>query len=126
MPKKKILVVDDEPLVLSLTAAILTRAGYETVIAANGNDALAICEELKTKLSLIVSDIVMPGMGGRELAECISKMPKPIPIVLMSGFPRTSPIVASVVEGKLDKYRFLGKPFLPAELLETVSDALKD
>lgn len=126
MPKQTILVVDDEPVVLNLTVAILTRGGYDTVIAANGEDALAICEELNTELALIVSDVVMPGMGGRKLADCVSNMLKPIPIVLMSGYSRSSPLVTGLLDGKLDNCRFISKPFLPAQLLETVSDALGD
>ena len=73
MQKKKVLVVDDEPIVLQLTVAILQRAGYETIVAVNGKDALALCEELKTELVLIISDVSMPEMNGKELAECVSK-----------------------------------------------------
>ena len=96
------------------------------MIAVNGKDALALCEELKTELALIISDVSMPEMNGKELAECVSKMADPVPIILMSGFSITSPLIEGMENGRLDSSRFLAKPFVSAQLLGTVSQVLNE
>ena len=98
-------------------------AGHEVLKAATAKEALELCERPGIGLDLVISDVTMPGMSGRDLAKCVRKLQKPIPLVLMSGYPVSSPVVTDlVVDGKLDDSRFLSKPFLPNQLLEIVSE----
>ena len=124
MQRNKVLVVDDEPIVLSLTVAILKRAGYETVIATNGREALMLCEEMKAELALILSDVNMPEMNGKELAESVARMSNPIPVILMSGYSTTGPLITGSAKGRPEVCGFIAKPFAPGNLLKAVSDVM--
>jgi two-component system C4-dicarboxylate transport response regulator DctD len=120
----KILVVDGEPTILGMTALALERGGYEVVLASNAKAALELCEELKGDLALVLADVGMPGMNGRELAKCVAGFDKPIPIVLMSGYSEADPILKGLANGRLESFRFIAKPFTPKHLLEIVSTVL--
>jgi CheY-like chemotaxis protein len=79
-----ILVVDDEEAYRELLAKILTRAGYEVVQAADGFEALSLLQ--KSKIELVISDILMPGMNGYALvARLRAKWPS-MPVILTTGF----------------------------------------
>ncbi len=124
MAKRIILVVDDEPLVLHYIRRVLEGSGYNVLRAADGEEALRLCEQLGDKLSMVVSDISMPRMGGREFAKCVGALPNPIPVVLMSGYTSGGPVLDGLKEGRVDSLRFLRKPFLPKDLLATVSEVI--
>src|SRR5450432_706089 len=124
--QKKILVVDDEPLVLRVVAITLEREGFSVVAAANGKEALKLCVELSDAIALVLTDLEMPEMTGRELADCISGLPKPIPVIFMSGYAEPSPWVRGLKDGRLAGFRFIGKPFRHNELVTEVSVALME
>lgn len=120
----KILVVDDNDIVLRVTETMLKTAGHEVVTVADGAEALRVCNEHPEMFDLVISDVCMPNMSGRELAECIRKTSKPIPVILMSGFDSNSPSVIEMVkDGKLDDSLFLQKPFTNRTLLNAVKAA---
>src|SRR5689334_5762373 len=80
-----VLVVDDEPMVRSLVTATL-REDYRVLEAADGEEALALVEVADRHLSAIVTDVVMPNMGGVALAQAVGQRSAPPPILFISGY----------------------------------------
>ena len=81
-----ILVVEDEPAVRDLAKQVLAKAGYTVMTAANGDEALQLCERQAGKIHLALTDVVMPGMGGRVFAEQLARLRPDIKILYMSGY----------------------------------------
>src|SRR5438045_2320111 len=69
-----ILVVEDDQMVRDLTCATLRRYGYQVIAAANAGEALLVSEKHQSPISLMITDVVMPQMGGRELAERLLRL----------------------------------------------------
>lgn len=111
-----ILVVDDEALVLTMAETILTDFGYKVLTANGGQKALAILSRGDTPVDLVVTDLVMPGIGGRELVERIRQMDPAMNILCTSGYTLPS----DHHEGTL----FLQKPFTSSQLLSKVRRAI--
>ncbi len=82
-----ILLTDDEPIVLETTAAMLEHLGYQTISAPNGEKAFSIYKEHKTKIALVLSDIVMPDMDGVTLFHHLRVENPNVKMVMMSGYP---------------------------------------
>jgi len=82
-----ILLVDDNAMVREVGEAMLANLGYQVVTAQNGLDALAIYEQRHHEIALILSDMVMPAMGGTELAQRLQEIDPQTKVVLMSGYP---------------------------------------
>jgi two-component system cell cycle sensor histidine kinase/response regulator CckA len=80
-----ILVVDDEPQVRDIIVRTLTRCGYKTVEADNGKTALSVLEERGTDVRLVILDVVMPEMDGREAFDRIQRMIPGLPVLLITG-----------------------------------------
>lgn len=120
---RKILAVDDEPSIVKLVSAALTTRGYEVVTAYDGQDALD--KVVLEKPDLIVLDIMMPRMDGREVARRLSKDPKTakIPIVFLSAIGDLSSQLDTLEE--LKDVEYLTKPFDVKELGDYV-DAMLD
>ena len=117
-----VLLVEDEEMVRELAREILQSSGYKVIAAANGEDAQRICNESLPKLDLIITDVVMPQMSGRELAENISLLRPGIRILYMSGYTDD----AIVRHGVLDENMFfLQKPFSPDALTTKVREVLE-
>ena len=115
----RILVVDDEPSIRQLSTRMLERLGYEVDEAAEAEEALRHIEE--TSPDLVLADVMMPGMNGRELRERLLLTRPDLPVVLMSGHPAAE-AVREGVNGK-DTY-WLEKPFAISALAATLRDAL--
>ncbi|MGA7731281.1 MAG: response regulator [Chloroflexia bacterium] len=113
-----ILVVEDELPIAEIVTAILGYTGYQTVVAGNGQEALACLKS--TRPDLILSDIMMPIMDGRELCKRLQVHPEhnAIPVVLMSA------AYGSVNLDGCKHVAFLKKPFDVEHLLMTLSDIL--
>jgi CheY-like chemotaxis protein len=118
----KLLLVDDEPMVLTVGRRVLEPAGHEVLVAETGREALKICEDAAQHLDLVISDVLMPGMTGIELADCLQKRQKPVPLILMSGHLQTSQHIRKLLGGRNAVYKFLQKPFLPKDLLKLVGE----
>src|SRR4051812_29480353 len=99
----KVLVVDDEPSILSVTEQILRRAGHSVVKAGSPDHALQIYHTRKSEIDLVVCDMVMPGMNGREVARQIHSEPDSPPVILMSGSPDIGEPL-TLTEGRLDGF----------------------
>ena len=117
----RLLVVDDEAMVREVIVRTLTNHGYEVHQALHGEDALAQLKQLDGQVDLVVSDVVMPVMGGAELSLKLAELYPRVPIIWMSGYPRETVIG----RGRLGKDQpFLQKPVPPVLLLETVGKAI--
>ena len=116
-----ILLVDDQDGVRRVTRETLARHGYTVVEASSGKDALAVAESHNGSVQLMLTDVVMPGMDGRELARQIASDHPGIRILYMSGY--ADAVVGSngvLVPG----LAFLQKPFTPKRLLQKVREVL--
>jgi len=118
-----VLVVEDEDAVRKIAERMLRMAGYHVLSAANGGEALLLCERHGDEIDLLVTDVVMPQMSGRELAERLAKLCPKIKMLFMSGYTDN----AIVHHGVLDPgTRFIGKPFSGADLTRKVREVLDE
>jgi two-component system cell cycle sensor histidine kinase/response regulator CckA len=116
-----ILVVEDEVTVRELAQRILAAEGYTVLTAANGRDALALSGAHAGAIPLVLTDVVMPQVGGRMFAEQLRELRPSTKILFMSGYPGA----AIDSQGMLEPgNRFLGKPFNAADLTRAVRDML--
>lgn len=113
-----LLVVEDEEMVRQMLSSCLQTCGYTVLEAADGAAALAICENLKVKLDLLVTDSVMPRMSGAELALRVRSIYTGIPVLLMSGH------TEEVRQGLGEGVDFLQKPAKPSDLTRKVRQIL--
>ena len=114
-----ILLVEDDRSVRVTASAVLRRAGYKVLEATDGNEALAVCRDPQHRLDLVLTDVVMPNMGGRELAAALRTESPDLPVILMSGYTRD----ASILSGD-PGLAFLEKPFTTESLTHRVRQAL--
>lgn len=119
--KETILIVEDDQAVRNLTRRILASAGYKTLTAANGGEALLECEQHEGKIHLVLTDVVMPKMSGKELSDRLAKISPNLKVLFMSGYTDN----AIVHHGILDEgTHFIAKPFTSSSLLEKVRSVL--
>ena len=119
MKKKRILIVDDYPAELELMKEILDYEGYQTVTASSGEEALQLNYG---GFDLLLTDIVMPNMGGLELIQAFRELsPNTVP-VLITGFPSIETAQAASEQGIYD---YIVKPFERHMLCTVVNGALK-
>ena len=118
-----ILLVEDEPAVRALARRFLSAAGYKVLVAASGGDALLICEKHQGPIDLLLTDVVMPQMSGRELAERLSRVRPGLLVLYMSGYSGTAIARHGVL---VDGVRLIEKPFNSGELTRAVRRALED
>jgi DNA-binding NtrC family response regulator len=116
-----LLVVEDEAALRDVAGRILSRAGYRVLAADGGRQALELAALHEGAIDLLVSDVVMPGMLGKELAERLVVARPETRVLYMSGY--AQPVLAS--QGTLDPgVALLEKPFTAAGLLSAVRDRL--
>ncbi len=116
-----ILLVEDEEALRKVARRALVEAGYTVLAAANGDEAIRACVEHVGDIQLLLTDVVMPGMSGKTLAQSLSKTQPALKILYMSGYTDN----AIVRHGVLDAgTHFLGKPFTAGELLRKVRDVM--
>ncbi len=116
-----ILLVEDEAIVRDLTARILRDLGYEVIVASNGKEALEIAANNIEKIELVISDIVMPHMGGKELVEQLMLLKPQIKKIFMSGYTENSIVHQGVIDPTID---FLQKPFSYEAIATKVREVL--
>ncbi len=115
-----VLVVEDQPEVRHFAATVLRSAGYQVLEAASGEQALALCGAHGGKVDAVLTDIVMPGMSGRDLAALLAARHPGVKIVFMSGHAGDPDVRRSLIESG---DAFLVKPFSPAELVAKLRQA---
>jgi len=119
--KETILVVEDEPGVRKLASEFLKAGGYNILEAAEGADALNIVNAYPGAIEILLTDMVMPGMSGAELAETMKKIRPGIRVIYMSGYAEFS---GKNEERTPEAARVLQKPFSRNTLLEKVREAM--
>jgi CheY-like chemotaxis protein len=117
---EQILVVDDEESILAITRAALQNFGYQVFIAGNGVEAVTIFSKNPDSIKLVISDLAMPLMGGRETIEELRKIRPGLKVIIASGTERELEEVLPQV--KTDGV--IHKPFTNEKLLETVHQVL--
>jgi CheY-like chemotaxis protein len=118
---RTVLLAEDEPGVRLLVERLLGEAGYNLIVAEDGASALEAARAYPGTIDLLVSDVVMPGLSGLELAVKLLEERSTMRVLLMSGYPQRAAEESAVL---LDDVPFLSKPFLPADLLAAARDAL--
>jgi CheY-like chemotaxis protein len=116
-----ILIVEDEPAVRDIARRILRRQGYVVLVASSGAEALAISAEFATTIHLVISDAVMPGMGGAEVVRRLKLQRPEIRVLFMSGYTDDEVVRRGIVSAAVP---FVQKPFDLAVLERAVRDAL--
>jgi CheY-like chemotaxis protein len=117
----KVLLVEDDPLVRRLAKRALEGQGFKVLEAENGAIALELAKD-GPRLSCVVTDVVMPIMGGVELVRQLRRLDATVPLIVMSGYVDDASLFEDAEE--LD-VQFLAKPFLPADLIKAVCDAIQ-
>ncbi|MDB5078950.1 MAG: domain S-box-containing protein [Chloroflexi bacterium] len=116
-----ILLVEDDAAVRSLTEHLLTARGYNVTAASKGSYALALFPQLDTTPDLLITDVIMPGMTGRDLASHLQTLQPGLKVLYLSGYTDQS-IVAQ--DGLEHGWAFLQKPFTPEQLATQVRSTL--
>ena len=118
-----ILVVDDDPGVLEVAARVLERVGYRVIEATEPEEALRLARAHQGRLDLVLTDVVMPGMSGRELAERLARQRPETRVLFMSAYTEDEALLRGV---QFNGTRFIEKPFSLEGLTQAVREALTD
>ena len=122
-PRETLLVVDDEEMVRRLAARMLVHMGYKVLEARGGQEAVRLLRRGAHRIHAVLTDVAMPGIGGRELGETIAQCWPQIRVLYMSGFAA----MRMVNEGALDPTRpFIQKPFTSEQLGRKVRELLAE
>ena len=116
-----ILVVEDEEPVRALTRRILAGKGYNVITAGSGAEAIALVATHKDAIHILISDVIMPGMGGRQLAERLRAGRPKLKVLFVSGYTDDDVIQQGILDPGMP---FLAKPFTPESLLRKIRDVL--
>jgi CheY-like chemotaxis protein len=118
-----ILLVEDDDMVRALVKTVLADCGYDLLDAPNGREALRLCREHRTPIHLLITDVVMPGLNGRQLAEQAAPIRPHMKILFVSGYLDDTIIRNGVMEAGT---AFLHKPLDPEILLDKVRHLLRE
>jgi PAS domain S-box-containing protein len=118
---QRVLVVDDEPAVRQITAAILRNHGYEPLLAADGQEALAVWEKHRSEIRAVVTDLMMPRMDGPTFLRALRRVAPDLPAISITGLGEESRVSEARAAGAVVN---LDKPFTAAELLSALERVL--
>jgi len=116
-----VLIVEDDEGLLTLAQNVLQGCGYRMLSAENGEEALKVGKEYEGQIDLMITDVVMPKMGGREAADRLQPLYPQMKVVYMSGYTDNAIVRHGVLEPGLN---FLKKPFTPEGLARKVREVL--
>jgi signal transduction histidine kinase/CheY-like chemotaxis protein len=119
--RETILLVEDEGQLRAIAATVLSRAGYRVMEARNGVDALEKAKEFPGAIHLLLTDVIMPEMGGRPLMERMTELRPETKVLYMSGYTDDVVVLHGLLQGDVE---FLQKPIRPETLLRRVRDVL--
>jgi DNA-binding response OmpR family regulator len=116
-----ILLVEDDPQLRELSSSVLRHCGYNVLAAATPEEGIKICESNNPEIRLLVTDVVMPRINGRQLAERIQRMCPRIRVLYISGYTDNAIVHYGVLDSGL---WFLAKPFTLSALVAKVREVL--
>jgi len=119
MKKQKVLVIDDEQVVLDSVRKILTDENYEVYVSLSGREGLNWA--IQKKYDIVLTDIRMPDIGGMRVLRDIKRANPSLPVVMITGY---ASVQSSVQAMKLGAADYIEKPFTPDQLIEAVASAL--
>ena len=119
--RETVLLVEDDPSVRAVVAEVLTQQGYRVLRAPDGQAALELARGHPAAINLLLTDVVMPGMTGRELAEALTAVRPGLRVLYMSGYTDDAVVRHGVLEEGMP---FLQKPFTPRALASKVREVL--
>jgi two-component system, cell cycle sensor histidine kinase and response regulator CckA len=119
--RKIVLIVDDEPEVRKLVAAMVTQFGYTALTADSGEHALTLYKNQHSPLELLITDVVAPGMSGPMLADKLASLQPDLKVLYISGYDNTNVVQKYVVE---KGHALLTKPFNVQELRNKIGELL--
>ena len=117
-----VLLVEDEPAVRSICLRVLHRAGHEVIVADNGNDALALADAFPGRIDLLLTDMVLPKLNGRQLYERLQGKRAGLRVLYMSGYADDEMIRRGLIDRQA---KVLEKPFAVSDLVTAVQEALE-
>jgi CheY-like chemotaxis protein len=112
-----ILLAEDDPMVRNLTSTVLKRAGYEVLIACDGEEAVQVFAEHEDAISLLLLDVVMPNLGGLEAWELIRRRNAGVPVIFASGYSESA---LNADLGSAEGVTVIQKPFERLSLLAEI------
>lgn len=112
-----VLIVDDEENIRQITKATLEKFGYQTLIASDGTEALAIYAQNSSQIAIVLTDMAMPFMDGAATIRALRRLDSNLPIIAASGLP-------PIETNDLNVNAFLAKPYTAEKLLTTLADVL--
>ena len=118
-----VLLVDDEEMIRDLGSRVLTKAGYKVVTASNGKDALNVYEAHSAEIALVVLDLIMPEMGGKQCLEGLLRLNPAVKVVIASGYSADGPTKDALAAGAKG---FVKKPYDIRQVLEVVRSVLDE
>ena len=118
-PNEVVLVAEDERMVREIMARTLRECGYTVLEAADGKEALEVLEARAGQVSLVIADVVMPGLGGREMASRLAKHWPQVPVLFTSGYTGLDVVRRGLLE---EGREFIQKPLAPEALVRKVRE----
>ena len=115
------MLAEDEAGVRAMTSYILSGCGYQVLEAADGEEAMRLADAHDGPIHLLITDVVMPGMGGRTVAERVARRHPNVRVLFMSGYTDDAVLRHGVFREEMN---FLQKPFSPAALAFKVREVL--
>lgn len=116
-----VLLVEDEPAIRSAIARVLRGSGYKVIEASNGGEALRLADAAESPIELLLTDVMMPGMGGKELVQRLLASKPGIRVMLMSGYTDDDSLRGDLAAAR---YVFLQKPFSGKQVVAAVRELL--
>lgn len=122
LAKQTILLVDDERIVRTLMCELLQQEGYEVLACADPKQAIDVCTHHSGHIDLLLTDVVMPGMNGRQMANQILEIMPELLVVFMSGYTQHVLLDGGLID---PQFEYLQKPFALHTLLRKLTGVLE-